>query len=141
VTPVMSLGLGVVLRSGDARLPWAPSVTAWTRELDDAADRRGSPGASVTRNFVGHYRVELPLLPYELARRLEKLTHEQEEVIDPKEFSISLGDEAELQVVRFKPTLVLDEDSRRQLVSALDALREAELSWLEVTFVFKPLLG
>jgi hypothetical protein len=134
-------GRGIVLRSGETRLPWAPSVTQWTIELADALLRRGTPGVSVRRNIVGHYRVELPWLPYELARRLERISFEQPEDIDADEFTIALGDHAEVRVEQFKPTLVLDQASRGELVAALDSLRAAELTWLEVTFVFKPLLG
>jgi hypothetical protein len=132
-------GRGVVLRVGETRLPWSASITRWTRSLLVAAGHRFTSGVTVTRNLVGHYRVELPLLPWELARQLERLEVDRPVVIDAEEFSISLGAEARVEVVSFTPMLVLDGPARSQLVTQLDALREPELSMLSVTFRFKPL--
>lgn len=129
-------GSGVVLRVGDARLPWAPSLTRWVQGL------RAEPSVArvhVTRNIVGHYRVELPMLPFELARRLERLDARWD--VDEKELAIAPGPETRLELERLRPVLVLDDGTRAALISALDAHREGELAWeaLSTTFVFKPL--
>jgi hypothetical protein len=135
-------GQGITLRLAGTRLPWSASLTTWVESLSEGARRRGLPGVSITRNMIGQYRVEVPMLPFELARRLEQLTAEAPWPIDPLELTIALGPEARVEVEKFKPCFVLDESARTSLVGQLDAHHEPELfvELLSATFIFKPLL-
>ena len=85
--------------------------------------------------MLGQYRVELPLLPFEFAREVERGKYEVDR------FKLAKGRKSRVDVnERGFPVVVLDVAARAELVQQLDALREAELTWRSVTFVFKPLV-
>ncbi|MFT3709711.1 MAG: hypothetical protein QM817_18950 [Archangium sp.] len=130
-------GGGVVLRVNELEVPWAASLTEWTYALNTAADARTLPGINVVRNFVGHFTIELPFLPFEFARQLESMG----ERLDLLEFAVERAGETTLHVERLTPVLKLDAEGSEELIAALDAQREPMLRWepLGTTFVFKPL--
>lgn len=128
---------GVVLRVNELELPWAPNLTEWIYALHTAADARTLPGISVVRNFVGHFTIELPFLPFEFARQLESMG----ERLDLLEFAVERAEETALHVERLTPVLKLDAEGCAEFIAALDAQREPMLRWepLGTTFVFKAL--
>lgn len=118
-----------------------PSVTEGVPPAAPAK-QEDLPGVQVTRNFIGNYRVELPMLPNEVARRLEEIREGVPWVVLRREFSIALGEETRLEVSHMRPpVLVLEQAARAELIDTLEAQQEPELEYgpSSTTFVFKPL--
>jgi hypothetical protein len=121
-----------------------PSVTDSVPRPSAPAKQADLPGVNVTRNFVGKYRVELPMMPSEVARRLEQVREGEPWVVLRRELSIAVGNETRLEVSHMtSPVLVMDESGRTELINALDTQREPELEYepWSTTFVFKPLVA
>jgi hypothetical protein len=132
-------GSGVVLKVGEAHLPWAPSLTEWLRELDAAWREEPTPGLDIRRNIVGRYTLELPWLPIEFARKLETMGDRWE--LGVQQFAIVRGESTQLVVDWGSATIHFDEAGIAALADTLALQNAPELDWepLGVTLVFKPL--
>jgi hypothetical protein len=130
-------------QNGELPAGWASVIDARHRPAT-VEKQPHLPDVSVTRNFVGRYRVELPMLPYEFARRLEQLEKSEPWVVLRRELSIALGEETRLEASHMRPpVLTLDEVGRAALIKTLIAQREPELEYepWSTTLVFKSLAG